>query len=351
MQLIWGSHRGSRMISRHRTTEPPACITGADISRIIDTSQSGRFCSVDWIRLTGPPETQNLARSIADSTFGTHEDQGHGFGKYGRHSINPDSGSIFLQNNISGDSWQLELSGSACQWKGTPGLIELLKTMRTKARSTLTRLDLAVDLFGNVEHSIDHLTESVQNGLVSPGNRQCDPRCTTSGNRITSHGLYVGSRNSRWMLRLYDKGLETKSRPKGEWVRWELECHQETADSAAQLLEAVPTSAQISSLAAGFFTCVNGPGRDLWLRLSEDTTTVSPPKKKRSGAGFLEYQVGRNTAPTICEAARRVGIDPYDFARALNMFDCPEVRRSPEREGVVRDLVLMYAEHMESPDV
>lgn len=339
------------MIVSQSTIQPPACITGADNSRNTDSDQSGRICSIDWIRLTGPQETQNLARSIAETSFGTLEDQGHGFGKYGRQFINPDSGIMFLQDNVNGGSWQLEVSGSSCSWKGTPGLIELLKTMRTRTESTITRLDVAVDLIGNVEHAIDHLTESVKNGLVSPGNRQCDPRCTTSGDRVTSHGLYVGSRSSRWFLRLYDKGLETKSRPKGEWVRWEVECHAETADTAAQLLEAVPTDDQIASIASGFFVRVDGPGKEIWVRLGEEVRTLPATKKKRTGLGFLQFQVGRNTAPTICEAARRVGVDPYEFARALDMFNCPEIKRSPEREGVVRDLVLMYAEHMETPDV
>lgn len=346
-----GVQMGSRMITKHRTSSPQPCNTGADISGICDSDQSGRFCSIDWIRLTGTPETQDLARLLTEEAFGSLEDQGHGFGKYSRQFIAPESGAMFLQDNINGGSWMLEISGSCCVWKGTFDLIDFLKTMRTKTQSTLTRFDLAIDLHGNAEQYIDQFTESVQNGSVTPSNRQCDPRLVTSGDRVTAHGLNVGSRSSRWYLRIYDKGLETKSKPKGEWVRWELECHAETADSAAQLVEAVPTSAQIASIAAGFFTSVDGPGRDFWLRLSEDIRTIPPPKKKRTGAGFLEYQVGRNTAPTICEAARRLEVDPYDFARTMRIFECPQIRRSPEREAVVRDLVLMYAEHMESSDV
>ena len=332
--------------------KPPLSNTGADIFQHATQRLSGRFCSIDWLNVTGPECTYPATRKIVQSEFGDLQDCDHGTKTYRRRADQPESGAVLHADNINGGSWGLMLSGDSCQWKGTPGLMSLMSKLRSTGEVTVTRFDVAVDLFGCSPTSIDDLTASVINGQVSPRNRQCDPRAPVSGGKLVGKSVYVGSRSSRQFLRFYDKGLQTKERPEGEWLRWELELKDSAAEFSCRIVESDHSDETIAALAAGFFARVDGPGRDVWLRLGKETLSIPAPKKKRSGMGFIEYQIRRNTAPTIIEAAKRLGMDPYEFAAEMKLFDeVKEIKRSPERESVVRDLVAMYAEHMEGSDV
>lgn len=338
------------MISKPGTGEPAPCITQADISTIIDSGQSGHISSIDWMRLTGQESDTKTALRIFSDHFPDPLDSGHGFGKFRRLLQASDTPALFASGNVNGGSWLVELSGEVCQSLTTPGVMRFVKDLQRACPTiTATRVDVAVDLAGDVTTAIADLKESIQTNDCTPNGRKFDPRRTTRGDVQLSDGFYVGSRQSRQFLRVYDKGLETKCFPRGRWIRWEVQFNKEASPYVlGQLLRSHDQDA-LCSLAQGFYTNVDGPGRKTWLRLGDTPQAVPAIKKVRSGDGFIN-NFKRCSAPTVVQAAARLQTDPYDLARELGIFDVDPstLNRSPERERVVRDIVLMYSEEADA---
>ena len=334
------------MISKPGADEPAPCITQADISTIIDSGQSGHISSIDWMRLTGLESDTKSALRVFSKHFPDPIDSGHGFGKFRRLLQASDSPALFASENVNGGSWLIELSGEVCQSITTPGLMRFIQDLiKTCPGITATRIDIATDLVGNVSTAINDLKESIQANDCTPNGRKFDPRSTTRGDVQLSNGFYVGSRQSRQFLRVYDKGLETKSHPAGHWIRWEVQFNKEAAPFVLGQLLRSHAQDSLCSLAQGFYSNVDGPGRTTWLRLGDSPQAVPALKKVRSGDGFIN-NFKRCSAPTIVQVAARLQTDPYDLARELGIFDVDPstLNRSPERERVVRDIVLMYSE-------
>lgn len=107
-----------------------------------------------------------------------------------------------------------------------------------------TRLDLAVDDFGANFFSVEDVREYIdRQEVVSKFRSFRDVYESTLENKSTGHTLYLGSRQSEIMLRIYDKQLEqnkkaaTPEEKQSEpWVRWELELKNERANVAVELL-------------------------------------------------------------------------------------------------------------------
>ena len=100
----------------------------------------------------------------------------------------------------------------------------------------VTRFDVAVDFFGRDLGIVDSVVASCGRGELC-GARLCDPRrpIRCNGDPV-GNGVYLGKRGSDGsgrFIRVYDKGLESKTKPLGQWERWELECSGEVARSIA----------------------------------------------------------------------------------------------------------------------
>lgn len=108
----------------------------------------------------------------------------------------------------------------------------------------LTRLDLAVDDFGGEYFSVEALRELLNcQQVVSRFRRYRDVYESTLTGEATGHTLYLGSRQSEVMLRIYDKQLEQNQKSEKEedkitepWVRWELELKNDRANIASDWL-------------------------------------------------------------------------------------------------------------------
>lgn len=335
------------MISVPDRPDPAPCNTQGDICEIIDSGSSGHIGSVDWLRLSGPEADTEKALRVFSKYFPDPLDTGHGFGKYRSLHQASDSTAMFCSQNVNGGSWLIELQGDVCQTLTTPTLIKFYRELQEASPDvSATRLDIAIDLVGDVSQSIDALQESIESNAVLPGGRLLDPRAPSKpGSDYVGHGFYVGSHKSRMFLRVYDKGLQTKSRPKGDWIRWEVQFNKESAPWVLSQLLVSSSQDSLCSLAQGFFKNVDGPGRETWLRLGDEPTQVPTIKRLRTGDGFVA-NFKRISAPTIIQAAERLQTDPYELARAFQLFDAPPetLKRSPERERVVRDICLWYCE-------
>jgi hypothetical protein len=136
---------------------------------------------------------------------------------------------------VRGDSVILRLSSSeaAQQWREAASTGE-----------NLTRLDLAVDVEHDVPvtslgldvyRSAGHVP--LRNGRPPSRSRFVDGK----GGQTT----YIGSRSSEQFGRLYDKGVERRSRGPGQWWRWEVEFKGSHASTLARHLTAVQGSTRV----------------------------------------------------------------------------------------------------------
>ena len=320
--------------------------TGADNSKNSDSDQSGHIGSIDYLRLTGPKESAIKAMRTAAVRVGGFEDTGRATKHYRRLWLSPDGETQFLVDNYNGGNWQLEMKGQVCQQLGREAILALYRELESGVcKPKCTRIDLAVDLIGDCHEMLTDLRTSHKSKQVKPP-VSIDSRCPEySDGSLIGDSIYFGSVSSRWFVRIYDKGLQTKTRAQGEWIRWELECQKDAAPGA--LLEVLKGDCDksIAPIVKGFFQSIEGPGKKHWERLGEDWLRIQAPKKARSGQGFIDFQCQKNTAPTLNLAAQELGMDVYEFAAEMGVFDLQgPPKRSYERERVVRDLVMMYNE-------
>ncbi len=109
----------------------------------------------------------------------------------------------------------------------------------------LTRLDLSIDDMESKYYTIPELREIFSKGnyssrfkkyrIIYEGGKNENGDCFVSGETI-----YLGSRKSELMFRIYNKQLE-RSAKKHEsishsWVRWEIELHRDRASYVASLI-------------------------------------------------------------------------------------------------------------------
>lgn len=109
----------------------------------------------------------------------------------------------------------------------------------------VTRLDLAIDDLGAEFFTLQELSGIfASDGFISKFRKWKELVKRQNGNVCIGHTIYLGSRSSAIMLRIYDKQLEQNEKllKNGEplilrpWVRWELELKEERAQQAAKML-------------------------------------------------------------------------------------------------------------------
>lgn len=94
----------------------------------------------------------------------------------------------------------------------------------------ISRLDIAIDDIGTSFFSVEDVYQFLDSGRCVSRFRTFDSHKhkSISTGVITGYTIYLGSRQSELMLRIYDKALEQKDF-NNSWVRWELELHNDRA--------------------------------------------------------------------------------------------------------------------------
>lgn len=120
---------------------------------------------------------------------------------------------------------------------------DLLSDIRSNGH--ITRLDLAIDDLGAEFFTLPELSSILaSDGFVSKFRKWKELIKRQNGSACIGHTIYLGSRSSAIMLRVYDKQLEQNekllksSEPPilHPWVRWELELKEERAQQASDML-------------------------------------------------------------------------------------------------------------------
>jgi len=303
-------------------------------------AQESRFsqiqvtAQIDWIQLSGGPESRLSAQTWFDQHFPQHELSPGGNRFYKHMSIHPLTGTTFSWHDHSDqDKWFLLIKGQGCEWLTSP--ISKLKPL-LDLETQCSRIDIAIDLHGPCSTAIDDIIESAQDQQILP-TMSLDPRLVTRGSDTLGKSVYLGSQASRKYVCIYDKGLETGSETEGQWIRWESRFRNE---AAAQVLDHLKTNANpthLRALAAGVLNYVSGPAL-IWHRLiSEAPFAVKVERKKTTLEKSLRH-MSMQLGP-ILEAAQLTGDDPYKIARALGVLDKREMPRNHARTKKAQEVI------------
>lgn len=120
---------------------------------------------------------------------------------------------------------------------------DLLTTIQSLGR--ITRLDLAVDDMTNDFYSMPELHTVFSSGDYTSKFRKWKELVKYEDkNQRTGHTIYLGSRESSVMIRIYDKQLEQNEKLLKNnqppilhpWIRWEIELKHERAEAASKLI-------------------------------------------------------------------------------------------------------------------
>lgn len=243
----------------------------------ISSLENGLYISVDWLSFTVKND-MNIASILSMFGLDMKDFQTGLNGRYGyksmiRHLVHPIS---LLFDGNDGMGIHVEVTGSAVGYfiqcyrnKNTSVVIpfnttaymtdsfdntvlsDLLKDILDIGQ--ITRFDLAIDDLGSHYYTMDELTDIFDSGLYVSKFRKWKLTKEQEKNNTTGHTIYLGSRQSEIVFRIYDKKLEQISKKKvsstsSPWVRWEMELHKNRACAVAMLLIA---GSSLSDLAIG----------------------------------------------------------------------------------------------------
>lgn len=189
-----------------------------------------RACSIDWLRLSGPASKAPEVIAHLASRLGEPKD---GPGRYFLHrSVRWDgaSGVCFDEEHAH---CVVELGGSVLARLSMRERVELLAWLACHHFKGC-RIDIALDLTPSGAGFIKALHEESERGALCRV-RTWRMHVGRSSGRINNEGIEFGRRGSMGsgrFVRVYDKGLEQGTEPRGKWVRWESEY---AGDCAAQV--------------------------------------------------------------------------------------------------------------------
>lgn len=154
---------------------------------------------------------------------------------------------------FSGSHWSFgqRLDGVCLRLSGPKSSEHWLEALT--AAENCSRIDLAVDTqFDPVMPSLVQQLYVKSSHTVVHGGRPPMRRLVADTNGGAT--CYFGSRASERFARVYDKGVESKTQPKGRWFRWELEAKDGWARAlAAGMLAAERPAIALRATVAAFF--------------------------------------------------------------------------------------------------
>lgn len=251
--------------------------------------ENGLKLSIDWISWTFP-DSVSLIESL--SFIGYHRDEFRecacGANGY-KCQLRTDSGVSVLYSGNEGMGIHIEVSGSGISdiiehfaksriRKTVFGLAyettdfdttilrDLLSLIQQKS-GHITRLDLAIDDIGATYYSVHDVVEILENEqYVSKFRTWKHMKETKSHVGYTGETVYLGSRKSNVMFRIYDKQKEQNKKlsKAGEplieipWVRWEIELKKESANAASlQLIHSMTLPELTLGVLSNYFRVID----------------------------------------------------------------------------------------------
>lgn len=127
------------------------------------------------------------------------------------------------------------ISGKGCRYMEAQGqnLWQLIFRLARSDKINITRIDLALDT--NIK-LINKVRQSVDKKKYISKSRNISYICKSLENETRTETIYIGSRSSELMIRLYDKAVEQKL-DGIDWERWEIVLKKKKIKEVIPLLE------------------------------------------------------------------------------------------------------------------
>lgn len=127
------------------------------------------------------------------------------------------------------------ISGKGCRYLEAQGqnLWHLIFRLARSVKINITRLDLALDTDVKL---INKIRKSVDNKKYISKSRNISYICKSLESSTRTETIYIGSRSSELMIRLYDKAVEQKL-DGVDWERWEIVLKKKKIKEVIPLLE------------------------------------------------------------------------------------------------------------------
>lgn len=138
-------------------------------------------------------------------------------------------------NGNPGMGINTSISGKGCRYMESQGqdLWSLVFRLARSARINITRLDLALDT--NVK-LIDKIRAKIDKKEYISKSRSISYICKSGKNSTRTETIYIGSRSSDLMIRIYDKAVE-QGLAEIDWERWEIVLKKDKIKEAIPLLK------------------------------------------------------------------------------------------------------------------
>ena len=127
------------------------------------------------------------------------------------------------------------ISGKGCRYMESQGqdLWSLLFRLARSARINITRLDLALDTSIKL---IDKIRAKIDKKEYISKSRSISYICKSGAASTRTETIYIGSRSSDLMIRIYDKAVE-QGLEEIDWERWEIVLKKDKIKEAIPLLK------------------------------------------------------------------------------------------------------------------
>ena len=141
---------------------------------------------------------------------------------------------IYFNGNL-GMGINTSISGKGCRYMESQGidLWSLLFRLAQSAKINITRLDLALDTSIKL---IDKVRQNIDSKKYISKSRSISYICKSGKDSTRTETIYIGSRSSDLMIRIYDKAIE-QSLEGIDWERWEIVLKKEKIKEAMPLLK------------------------------------------------------------------------------------------------------------------
>jgi DNA relaxase NicK len=210
---------------------------------------------IDWLTCT-LHGCGNIRQALpGELNLGLFAKLDRGFNGY-TEAFRADCGALVQMSERTDMGININLPGTAMALVRESGMTErelciYLDSQGAKA----SRIDLALDILQPRELTPAFFEAEYRAGRVLSAARQLSARRDTDGKSELGAGVYLGAPTSDRMLRVYDKGLETKSQDANRWIRFELQCRREQSQAHMRAVIEIPnTRAIVNKAIANFVT-------------------------------------------------------------------------------------------------
>lgn len=138
-------------------------------------------------------------------------------------------------NGNKGMGINTSISGRGCRYVESQGidLWSLVFRLAQSAKINITRLDLALDTDVKL---IDKIRKSIDSKKYISKSRSISYICKSGKDSTRTETIYLGSRSSDLMIRIYDKAVE-QGIEEVDWERWEIVLKKDKIKEAIPLLK------------------------------------------------------------------------------------------------------------------